>query len=157
MKLVLHEPEIPPNTGNIVRLCAAFDIELHLIEPLGFSLDNRYLKRAGLDYWPHVRLKVWPCWDAFQNQLKNHERLVMATSHGSILLQNFSFMPDDAIIMGSETRGLPADVLELSCHRVRIPSISMENGGVRCLNLSTAAGIFLFTAMNNCGLLAALD
>lgn len=157
MKLVLHEPEIPPNTGNVARLCAAFNVELHLIEPLGFSLENRYLKRAGLDYWPHVRLKVWPNWQAFHTQLQPHERLVLASSHGSILLQNFHFQQNDAIIMGSETSGLPANVHQASPYRVRIPYRTMKSGGVRCLNLSTAAGIFLFTALNYCGMLETLE
>lgn len=156
MKLVLHEPEIPPNTGNIARLCAAFDVELHLVEPLGFSLENRYLKRAGLDYWPNVRLSVWPDWNSFENSLSSGERLVMATSHGGLRLQNFDFLPDDIIVMGSETRGLPETVRNRGL-QVRIPHHSMNKGGTRCLNLSTAAGIFLFTALSNCGMLDNFD
>lgn len=157
MKLVLNEPEIPPNTGNVARLCAAFNVELHLVGPLGFSLDNRHLKRAGLDYWPNVRLSFWPCWNDFQNSVSKDERLVFATSHGSSLLQHFRFQADDIIIMGSETKGLPAHILALSPFKVRIPFRSMNHKGVRCLNLSTAAGIFIFSALNSCHLLDNID
>lgn len=155
MFVVLFEPEIPPNTGNIARLCAAYDVDLHLIEPLGFKLESRYLKRAGLDYWPHVRLHVWPAWAAFLQSLPAYDlpRLVMATTKGNIALQNFQFKPDDALVLGPETRGLPPHILAGSRHHVRIPIRNMAEGGVRSLNLSTAAGIMLFTAMNTCGML----
>lgn len=157
MKLALYEPEIPPNTGNIARLCAAFNIELNLIEPLGFLLDDRYLKRAGLDYWPNVKMKLWKNFNIFFQSLTSCERLVLATTHGNVLLQNFSFRKNDIIVLGPETRGLPDHVFNYSQCYVRIPSRRMENGGVRSLNLATAAGIFLFTAMNNCGLLQNIE
>lgn len=157
MLAVLIEPEIPPNTGNIARLCAAFDIELHLVEPLGFKLENRYLKRAGLDYWPNVRLFVWPDFAAFCQREKRppNERLVMtsAQKNGCAPLQDFAFTRDDAIVFGPETRGIPPAIFERSPHRLRIPVRKMAQGGVRSLNLSTACGIVMFQGLACCGLL----
>lgn len=151
MRVVLYEPEIPPNTGNVARLCAAFDTELHLVEPLGFKLEDRYLKRAGLDYWPHVSVKVWPNWEAFIEN--NTGRLVMATTKASQPLQNFQFHMEDSLVFGPETRGLPKPVLEMSQFHVRIPCRQMAQGGVRSLNLSTACGIFLYAALVNTGMI----
>lgn len=154
MIVTLVEPEIPPNTGNIARLCAAFGIGLHLVEPLGFRLEDRYLKRAGCDYWPHVRLKVWPDWDSWI-QGEAHpkgRRLIMATTRATETLPYFRFEADDALVFGSETRGLPKILLSQSPYWVKIPTYSMDEGGVRSLNLSTACGIFLYTAMVFCGL-----
>ncbi len=82
MHIVLYNPEIPPNTGNIARLCAGTRIELHLIEPLGFSLDDKYLKRAGLDYWPYVNLSVWKNFEFYMNKTGKHHRLVMTSARG---------------------------------------------------------------------------
>lgn len=143
MHIVLYHPEIPPNTGNVARLCAATCTQLHLIEPLGFSLDDRYLKRAGLDYWPHVPLRVWPSWEAFMAGAGGQLRLVMTSAREGAPVHRFAFAPDDAIVFGPETTGLPQDVLQLSPHRVRIPIW----GEVRSLNLSTAAGIVLYQAL----------
>lgn len=155
MIVVLFEPEIPPNTGNIARLCAAFGVELHLVEPLGFKLQDRYLKRAGLDYWPHVTLRVWRDWNAFVNRsdASAAQRLVLASTRGSFGLPAFAFRPDDALVFGPETRGLPDWLLAQSAWRVRIPIRSMEDGGARSLNLSTAAGIILYTGLAQCHLL----
>lgn len=152
MKVVLYEPEIPPNTGNIARLCAAFDIELNLVEPLGFQIDDKHLKRAGLDYWPHVKLKVWPSWDDFYSKAQQC-RLIMATTKAAQRLDMFTFTSEDILVFGPETRGLPVSVLALSALHVRIPCRKMDAGGVRSLNLSTACGIILYTAMNGSGLL----
>ncbi|MDL2210171.1 tRNA (cytidine(34)-2'-O)-methyltransferase [Desulfovibrio sp. OttesenSCG-928-O18] len=151
MRIVLFEPEIPPNTGNVARLCAATDTELHLIEPLGFSLDDRYLKRAGLDYWPHVRVKVWPSFSAFLEADGAGQRLVMTSSRRGEPVHRFSFAQDDVLVFGPETRGLPEDMFALSAHTVHIPL----RGVVRSLNLSTAAGIVLYQAMASSGLLDA--
>ncbi len=147
MQIVLFEPEIPPNTGNVARLCAATDTELHLIEPLGFSLEDRYLKRAGLDYWPHVRLRVWPDFAAYRQDAGRGRRLVMSSSRSGENIRYFRFTRDDALVFGPETRGLPPEILEASPHRVRIPIRSC----VRSLNLSTAAGILLFQALLGSG------
>lgn len=149
MHIVLFEPEIPPNTGNVARLCAAMDVELHLIEPLGFSLEDRYLKRAGLDYWPHVRLQVWPSLEAYHAEAGAVMRLVASSSRAGLPVHHFAFSRDDALLLGPETRGLPEKALELAACRVRIP-ISDK---VRSLNLSTAAGILLVQAMACTGLL----
>lgn len=151
MRIVLFEPEIPPNTGNVARLCAAFATELHLIEPLGFRLENRYLKRAGLDYWPHVSLRVWPAWQNFAANVSG--RMIMATTKASQALQHFRFESADNLIFGPETRGLPDCILAESPWHLRIPSLRMDAGGVRSLNLSTACGIVLYAALADTGLL----
>ena len=153
MQIVLYEPEIPPNTGNVARLCAATGTPLHLIEPLGFKLEDRYLKRAGLDYWPHVRLRVWPSWQAFAAEGRQGGRLVFTSARDAATctpLQHFAFAPDDCLVFGPETRGLPPEILKRSPYKVRIP---MLKDSVRSINLSTAAGIVLFTAMSSCGLM----
>ena len=155
---MLVEPQIPPNTGNIARLCAAFDVELNLVGPLGFSLEDRYLKRAGLDYWPHVRLALWPDFAAFHKRgnAPGDERLIMTSSKrpGCAPLQKFAFRPQDALIFGAETHGLCDEIFSLSPYAVRIPIKTMDEGGARSLNLSTACGIVLFQGLVSSGLLA---
>ncbi len=141
--VVLYQPEIPPNTGNVVRLCAASGVALHLIEPLGFSLEDRYLKRAGLDYWPSVRMTVWPDLAAYLAASGRGRRLVATSARGGTPLQDFVFGREDSLLFGPETRGLPDDALDLAAARVRIPILP----GVRSLNLSTAAGIVLYQAL----------
>ena len=150
MHIVLFEPEIPPNTGNVARLCAATNTALHLVEPLGFSLDDRYLKRAGLDYWPHVKLAVWPNFQAYREGPGADKRLVMTSSRGGTSVHRFAFASDDALVFGPETRGLPEHILALSSQRVRIP---LFTNAVRSLNLSTAAGIVLYQALAASGAL----
>ena len=152
MHVVLVTPEIPPNTGNVARLCAATDTELHLIEPLGFSLADRYLKRAGLDYWPHVRLQLWPDLAAYQEGAGAGRRLVMTSSRGGSPVHRFAFLPGDSLLFGPETRGLPPEVLALSPYHTRIPI----RGVVRSLNLSTAVGIVLHQALAVTGALDAI-
>ena len=149
MQIVLFEPEIPPNTGNIARLCAATGTPLNLIEPLGFRLENRYLKRAGLDYWPNVSMRVFPNWPAFaaRPERDENERWVMVSSKKrpqSLPLQAFPFTASDCLIFGPETRGLPDWLLAQSPKHLRVP---MLPGGVRSLNLSTCAGIVLYQAL----------
>ncbi|MES9995539.1 TrmH family RNA methyltransferase [Desulfovibrio aminophilus] len=146
MHLVLFNPEIPPNTGNVARLCAAMRVPLHLIEPLGFSLADRYLKRAGLDYWPHVDLHVHPDLDHFLRETAP-ARLVLSSARGGVPAHRFAFEQGDAIVLGPETTGLPGEVLALSEHLVRIPI----KGQVRSLNMSTAAGILLHEALRRTG------
>lgn len=149
MHVVLFQPEIPPNTGNVARLCAAMQVPLHLIEPLGFKLEDRYLKRAGLDYWPHVDMHVWPGLDAYLHGAGAGRRLVMTSARRGTALQHFVFTADDALVFGPETTGLPPEVVSLSPHHVRIPI----RGEVRSINLSTAVGIVLFQALSATGLL----
>lgn len=149
MHIVLYQPEIPPNTGNVARLCAAMSVQLHLIEPLGFSLEDRYLKRAGLDYWPHVQVSVWPCLEAYLEGPGRKKRLVASSSRRGEAVHRFIFSREDALLLGPETRGLPEKVLVQTPHLVRIPI----SGAVRSLNLSTAAGILLVTALAQTGAL----
>ena len=149
MHIVLFEPEIPPNTGNVARLCAAMQVELHLIEPLGFSLEDRYLKRAGLDYWDHVRVSTWPCLEAYRAGAGKDKRLVASSARSGSPVHRFAFTPQDALLLGPETRGLPEHVLISVPFRVRIPI----RDTVRSLNLSTAAGILLVQAMIGSGMM----
>src|SRR5436305_14318477 len=105
MNVVLLEPEIPPNTGNIARLCAATRTTLHLIEPFGFKLDDSQLKRAGLDYWEHLNWNRWPNWAAFEKQLPAGARLWMIESKGTQRYDQMNFAPNDYLILGRETAG----------------------------------------------------
>jgi len=160
MHVLLYQPEIPPNTGNIARLCAAARIGLHLVEPLGFRLEDRYLKRAGLDYWPLVDMHVWPSLDAYLAAFPAR-RLIMTSAKGNGMpAHRFPFAWEDTLLFGRETSGLPDDVLALSPHRVRIPfapEVRREEHSacVRSLNLSTAAGIIVYFALERCGILDA--
>ena len=138
MQVVLYEPEIPPNTGNIARLCAAMGCKLHLIEPLGFKVDDKHLKRAGCDYWEFVDITYHKSWQDFL-AIVTTERLVLASAKQGVFLDEFTFQEDDFIVMGPETRGLPKDILALSHPKIRIPSKDV----VRSLNLSTATGMIL--------------
>ena len=121
MHVVLFQPEIPPNTGNVARLCAAMQVSLHLIEPLGFKLEDRYLKRAGLDYWPHVDMAVWPDLDAYIRNSGAGRRLVLTSARRGAALHRFEFTENDSLVFGRETSGLPPEVIGLSPHHVRIP------------------------------------
>jgi tRNA (cytidine/uridine-2'-O-)-methyltransferase len=148
MHVVLFEPEIPPNTGSVARLCAATLTPLHLIEPLGFKIDDKHLKRAGLDYWEFVNLHVHKSWNDFietatPNQLwyfsKRATKSYTATRYDH----------DDFLIFGPETRGLPQEILEANADRaLRIP---MMGSGVRSLNLSNAVSIVLYEGLRQLG------
>lgn len=152
MEVVLYEPEIPPNTGNVARLCAVTGTVLHLIEPLGFKLEDRYLKRAGLDYWPKVAMNIWPSFTAFlEEKAKSRPelRIIMTSSRaGGTPLHHFAFQQDDILVFGPETRGLPQELFCITDYRVRIP---MRRGGGRCINLSTSCGIVLYAALASSG------
>ena len=141
MQVVLFEPEIPPNTGNIARLCVATETPLHLIEPLGFSLEDKYLKRAGLDYWPYLELYVWKNWEEFEKRFPA-EKFVLFSKKASRSLYSFKFNGDEFLIFGPETRGLPEWMLNKYPNVLRIPMW----GKARSLNLSTAVGICLYEA-----------
>jgi tRNA (cytidine/uridine-2'-O-)-methyltransferase len=150
MRIVLYQPEIPPNTGNIARLCAATATPLHLIEPLGFKIDDKHLKRAGLDYWPSVNLSVHPHWAAFETTLLSVTpcpRIILTSARDGVPHHQFRFEPGDAIVLGPETRGLPESLFDLCDLRVRIPVLDT----VRSLNLSTSAGILLYEALRQTG------
>jgi tRNA (cytidine/uridine-2'-O-)-methyltransferase len=147
VEIILYQPEIPPNTGNVARLCAATDTPLHLIEPLGFSLDDRHLKRAGLDYWPHVRVQVWPGWDAF-TAARPDLRLVYTSARRGRPYHRFTYQPGDGLVFGPETRGVPNPIMDTAPDRVVNIPIS---GRVRSINLATAAGVVLFEALRQTG------
>jgi tRNA (cytidine/uridine-2'-O-)-methyltransferase len=145
MHIVLVEPEIPPNTGNVARLCAATRSTLHLIEPLGFKLDDTQLKRAGMDYWQHVEWHRWPDWAAFQKNIPACARLWFVESNGPRLYTEVSFAPGDYLVFGRETAGLPKKLLQESPdHWLRSP---MFNAKARSLNLSNCVALVLFEAL----------
>ena len=147
MNIVLVEPEIPQNTGSVARLCAATETPLHLVGRLGFSLEDRYLKRAGLDYWPFVRLSVHPSWEEFRAQTRP-ERLFAFSSHGAESYSRIRFRPDDWLVFGGETRGLPDALRDELAPLWRIPMIG---SGVRSLNLANAASIVLYEGLRQLG------
>lgn len=143
-RIVLFQPQIPPNTGNIARTCAATQTPLHLIEPLGFELSDRYLKRAGLDYWPYVNLTVHASWQAFcLHQQQVGGQLLAFTTRGAQNYLDYGFQESDWLIFGRETSGLPAAVEAQCSQRLYIP---MAEPGVRSLNLSVSVAVSLFEA-----------
>ena len=149
MRIVLVEPEIPPNTGNIARLCAATGAELHLIEPLGFELSDRQLKRAGMDYWQHVNWRMWTSWPAFADALESDARLWFVESDGLTRYDQVEFKPFDYLVFGRETAGLPRSLLEANRERwLRIP---MFNPDARSLNLANCVALTLFEALRQQG------
>ena len=139
--VVLVHPEIHWNTGNAGRTCLAAGATLHLVEPLGFSLDEREVKRAGLDYWEHVDLRVWPDWDAFAAGLPQLGAPWFFTTKATRLLWDapLAETEDTVLVFGSETRGLPAALLDR--YRDRTVAMPMHSPVVRSLNLSTSVGI----------------
>jgi len=154
LNIVLVEPEIPPNTGSIARLCGATDSTLHLVRPLGFRTDDRYLKRAGLDYWPYVRIVYWENVEAF---LAGHDAqcLHLLSKKVSRPYTGVQFRQGDFIVFGKETTGLPEELL----HRYsdRCCTIPMHNGHIRSLNLAMAAGIVLYEALRQLGEMAVAE
>ena len=140
--VVLVEPEIPPNTGNIGRLCLATGSTLHLIKPLGFSLDDRELKRAGLDYWKEVDVRLWDSLAELEAAESQH-RFFFLTTKSDRAYYDVSFRPGDFLVFGRETKGLPQSLL--AAHREQLLTIPMR--GTRSLNLATAVGIVLFEAV----------
>ncbi|EAQ73743.1 MULTISPECIES: tRNA (cytidine(34)-2'-O)-methyltransferase [unclassified Synechococcus] len=149
-RVVLFQPQIPPNTGNVARTCAATGAELHLIEPLGFSLDERQLKRAGLDYWPWVPLHVHPGFEALSaEQRRRGGRLLALSSQADQPYQHCRFCSDDWLLFGRESDGLPPELLEQADMRLTIPMPGSvrHGGGVRSLNLSVSVAVVLFEAL----------
>jgi tRNA (cytidine/uridine-2'-O-)-methyltransferase len=140
---VLVEPEIPPNTGNIARTCAATGSGLHLIHPLGFDTSDRQLKRAGLDYWPHVQVQEHACLTDCLAPLAGETYYF--SKKAERLYTEVSYAPGDVFVFGPETRGLPEDLLEeKGAHALRIPMITDH---VRSLNLATSVAIVLYEAI----------
>ncbi|KAG9456918.1 hypothetical protein H6P81_001426 [Aristolochia fimbriata] len=152
LNVVLVSPQIPGNTGSIARTCAASAVGLHLVEPMGFKIDDTKLKRAGLDYWPYVVVKVHGSWGEFINYFKHKDgekRLLAFTKRGTNIHSDFSYKRGDWLIFGAETSGLPPEAL-LDCQNepfgggtLRIPMVETY---VRCLNLSVSVGVALYEA-----------
>tara|TARA_A100001035_G_C27348559_1_gene305950 strand:- start:25 stop:495 length:471 start_codon:yes stop_codon:yes gene_type:complete len=150
LEISLFEPRIPQNTGNIARTCAAYNLALNLIEPLGFKLDDKHLKRAGLDYWPLVKVNKYENFQHFIKD-KSKKRLISFSKKNGIYLKNFNFKKNDILLFGREDKGLPEEIIEKSDSLVTIfmPNLETSNSnekGVRSLNLSVACGIAIYEA-----------
>ena len=142
--IVLVEPEIPPNTGTIARLCGATDTVLHLVKPLGFNTDDKHLKRAGLDYWEYVKIIYWESLDAFL-AAQDERQLYFFSKKSGRPYTSAEFAPGDFLVFGKETKGLPEEVIRLYIDRCY--TIPMSNRNIRSLNLANAAGIVLYEAL----------
>ena len=142
--VVLVEPEIPPNTGTTARLCGATDTILHLVKPLGFSTDDKHLKRAGLDYWEYIKIVYWENFDDFLTK-QDEKKLYFFTKKTGKPYTEAEFKPGDFLIFGKETKGLPEEVIRL--YKDRCYTIPMSNPKIRSLNLANAAGIVLYEAL----------
>ena len=148
--VVLVEPEIPPNTGNIIRLCANTGAQLHLIEPLGFPLDDAKMKRAGLDYHDYATMKVHPDWTSFlASAAPDPVRMFAMTTHGSTTFASVVFQPGDVFVFGSETKGLDPALRESfgAAQRIRLP-MRPDN---RSLNLSNTVAVVVYEAWRQNG------
>jgi tRNA (cytidine/uridine-2'-O-)-methyltransferase len=144
LNIVLVEPEIPPNTGSIARLCGATNSVLHLVHPLGFSVDDKHLRRAGLDYWRYVTIRHWQSFDDFLSAQRELQLFFFTTKVQRSYTQA-PFTPGSFLIFGKETKGLPEDILSL--YEDRCYTIPMENPHIRSLNLAMSAGIVLYEAL----------
>jgi len=150
IRVALVEPEVLPNTGNIGRLCAATRVPLHLVGVLGFRLDDKAVRRAGLDYWPEVTLRRHPNIEHLQ-QVLPEARFIYLTTKATRNYASWAFTPDDCLVFGRETRGLPEELLTANWDRcITIPIL---NPKVRSLNLATAVGIVLYEALRQTGVL----
>lgn len=148
--IVLVHPEIPPNTGNVIRLCANTGCHLHLIEPLGFSMDDKLLRRAGLDYHEYAELRRHADWSRFLQQMQpDPDRMFALTTQGSRPAHEVPFQPGDWLVFGSETAGLPAELRETfaPAQRLRLPMRPSQ----RSLNLSNAVAVIAFEAWRQNG------
>ena len=149
LHVVFVEPEIPPNTGNIARTCAITDSVLHLVKPLGFDIDDRTLRRAGLDYWKYVNVEIHESLDDFLREYEGR-RMFLSTTKGSRLYTEVEYHDEDMLLFGRETRGLPRPFIkEHSDMAIRIPM--SENTRLRSLNLANSANIVLFEALRQLG------
>jgi tRNA (cytidine/uridine-2'-O-)-methyltransferase len=152
LHVALVEPEIPPNTGNVARLCAATRTPLHIVGPTGFRLDDRAVRRAGLDYWPEVELHRHRDLEALRSAL-GPARLVYFTTKTKASYLDWPFAPNDCLVFGPETRGLPDELLEAN-HESCV-TLPMLNPKVRSLNLATAVAVGLYEALRQVGALGA--
>lgn len=148
LHIILVEPEIPPNTGSIARLCVASGAALHLIEPLGFSIDERAVQRAGMDYWKHCRVQTWPSLEACQAGC-GASRYLYLTTKSTRPYWDWRFQPGDALVFGRESRGLPESLLAANAdHCLTIPM----NPDARSINLAVSTGIVLYEAIRQLAL-----
>ncbi len=145
LHVVLMHPEIPPNTGNIARLCAGTGCRLHLVEPLGFALDDARLKRAGLDYWDAIQVQVHPSWEACVEAIGPRRLFFYSTASGKRYDQA-AYRAGDVLVFGCETKGLPEELL--AAHTGQVFGIPMKTEHIRSLNLSTAVGIVVYHALH---------
>ena len=157
LKIVLFEPRIPQNTGCIARTTAALDITLILIKPLGFSLEDKYMKRAGLDYWPYVKLEVYDNYESYLKTLTKDERIIACSKSNGRNYKEFNYKYGDNLLFGREDTGLPKVLKDQSDEIISIPMPGGESrigqgDGVRSLNLSVAMGIISFEASSQLGL-----
>ena len=144
MNIVLVEPEIPPNTGNISRLCAGVNATLHLVKPLGFEISDREVRRAGLDYWDKLKLIVWENLEDFLTKNQD-KRLFFFSTKAKQLYTDIKYQPDDYLIFGKETKGLPEELIFANPeHSATIP---IDKNNVRSLNLSNSVAIVLYEAL----------
>ena len=148
IRVALVEPEIPPNTGNIARLCAANKVPLHIVGVTGFRLDDRAVRRAGLDYWPEVQLERHADVASLHQSLPSVRFLYFST-RGKRSYLNWTYKDDDCLVFGRETRGLPESLLQANWERCL--TIPMLNPNIRSLNLATAVGIVLYESLRQIG------
>ena len=145
INIVLFQPEIPQNTGNIARSCAATNTPLHLIKPLGFSIDDKHVKRAGLDYWSLLDLHVYESFEEFLEQ-NNNPKVYLSSTKATKVYSDFAFEQDCFIMFGRETKGLPEEIMDqYSETSMRIPMANEEKA--RSLNLSNSVAIVLYEAL----------
>ncbi len=148
LHIALVEPEIPPNTGNVARLCAATGCQLHLVQPLGFRIDDRELKRAGLDYWEHLGVALHPSLESFL-EVTSHLQLWYFSTRARRVYTDAEFARGDVLVFGKETKGLPQALIDANPERaLRIPQ---KEGTVRSINLSTAVGVVAYAALARLG------
>lgn len=147
--LILYQPEIPPNTGNIIRLCANTGVRLNLVKPLGFTLEDKQLQRAGLDYHEFAELRVFASWAECVASFSSRQRFFALTTKGTRCYADLSYQAGDVFVMGPETRGLPKEILETfpDTARLRIPMRSAS----RSLNLANAAAVVVYEAWRQLG------
>jgi len=148
MRIVLVAPEIPQNTGSIGRLCVATGATLHLVDPLGFTIDDRHVRRAGLDYWPHVDVHRHPEWATFEAR-RPPGRLLCFSARASRSYTTVSYRDSDFLVFGGESRGLPAAIRD--AHSDALFRIPVASEHVRSLNLATAVAIVLYEALRQQG------
>lgn len=146
MRLALYQPDIPQNTGTLLRLAACLDVPVDIVEPCGFPFDERRLRRAGMDYLAHVRLTRHTSWEAFRNSL-GRSRLVLLTTSGDVRFPEIGFTPDDILLLGRESAGVPPEVHRAAAIRLRLPVAP----GLRSLNVAVAGAMVLGEALRQTG------